>query len=257
MSSENIAQDNAAGKKIFFLYPTPSIVNQVIQDLAQQEYEVYVARDHSRLSYALKKYSDSIIYINIDDKLSEAEWEKWISSILILVPTLKIGCFTSNADEERKKKITDKMNISGGFLPNRVDMSNISEKIMEYLESVNAKGRRKYLRAAIESDKNTTMNIPHNDGFINSNIKDISVVGLSCVFDSDPDIKKNTLIKAIQIKLQSVLINADGIVFGSREEQEEKIYVILFTPKNASEIRAKIRKYIQQNLQSKMDSEIN
>jgi len=251
------ANSDITGKKIFFLYPTPSIINQVIQELAQQEYEVYVAKDQSRLARALKKYPDSVIYANLDDGMTEPEWDRWISGILSIIPTLSIGCFTTNNDEEIKSKYIDKIKITCGYMPLKVDMSGTSEKIIDVLEKMNTKGRRKYLRAGIETEKNTTMNIPHNDTYIKSTIKDISVVGLSCVFETDPDFKKNTLIKAIQIKLQSVLINVDGIVFGSREEEGQKIYVILFLQKTSPEIRAKIRKYIQANLQAKIDGEIN
>ena len=262
MSSEENAENKAPesdilGRKIFFLYPTPSIINQLVQDLAQQEYEVYVARDKQRLARALKKYTNSVVYANLDDGMSEAEWDRWISGILTIIPTLNIGCFTTNNDEEIRSKYINKIKITCGYLPLKVDMSGTSEIIINILEKLNSKGRRKYLRAAVENEKNTTMNIPHNDGYIKSTIKDISVVGLSCVFDADPDLKKNTLIKAIQIKLQSILINIDGIVFGSREEEGQKIYVILFMQKTSPETRAKIRKYIQQNLQSKIDSEIN
>jgi len=245
------------GRKIFFLYPTPSVVNQVILELAQLEYEVYVARDQARLARVLKKYPDSIVYANLDDGMSEAEWERWISGILTLVPTLQIGCFTVNNDEEIKNKYIEKLKVTCGYMPLKVDMSNTAEKINVILDKLNSKGRRKYLRAALDGDKNATMNIPHNETFLNCVIKDISVVGLSCVFEVDPDFKKNTLIKAIQIKLQSVLINVDGMVFGSREEDGQRIYVILFLQKTSPETRAKIRKFIQQILQNKMDTEIN
>jgi len=251
------AEQDILGRKIFFLYPTPSIISQVVQDLTQLEYEVYVARDQARLARALKNYPNSIIYANLDDGMTEPEWDRWISGILSLIPTLSIGCFTTNNNEEIKSKYIDKIKVTCGYMPLKVDMSNTAEKIVEILEKINAKGRRKYLRATVDNEKNTTMNVPHGDGYINSTIKDISVVGFSCVFETDPDFKKNTLIKAIQIKLQSVLINADGIVFGSREEQGERIYVILFMQKTSPEIRVKIRKYIQQNLQAKIDTEIN
>ncbi|MDR2028510.1 MAG: pilus assembly protein PilZ, partial [Treponema sp.] len=60
----------------------------------------------------------------------------------------------------------------------------------------------------------------------------------------------------IQIKLQSMLLKAEGIVFGSRMDGLEKIYVILFTQRIDPDVRVKIRKYIQSNLQAKMDGEL-
>jgi len=255
-NNENSSSD-ITGKKIFFLYPTASIQNQVITELAQQEYEVYIARDHSRLSRALKKYTDSVIYINIDDKMPEPEWEKWILSTLTAVPTIKIGVFSSSNNEELKEKYLNKFKIPCGFLTLKVDMSKTAEIITETLESINVKGRRKYLRASIEHETNATMNMPYNGEYVNSIVKDISVVGISCVFEKDPGLKKNALHKDIQIRLQSMLIKVEAVIFGSREVYGEKHYVMLFTQRIDPDVRVKIRKYIMQNLQAKMDAEIN
>jgi len=101
------------------------------------------------------------------------------------------------------------------------------------------------------------MNMPFNGDFINSVIRDISVVGISCTFEHDPGLKKNALYKDIQVRLQSMLLKVEAVVFGSRSECGQQIYVFLFTQRIDPDVRVKIRKYIQQNLQSKMDQEIN
>ena len=246
-----------AGRKIFFLYPTPSTVNQVITELIQNEYEAYSAKDHTRLARSLKKYSDSIIFVNIDEKMPVTEWEKWINSVYTIAPDTKLGIFSSKNDEEFRDKFIKTHNISCGFQMLKNDMSKITEVILEMMNVMNVKGRRKYLRASAERDGNATINIPSGGDFINGIVKDISVVGISCVFEQDPVLSKNSLLKDVQIKLQSVLLNVETILFGSRSEAEEKIYVMLFTQRVGSEVRIKIRKYIQQSLQRKMDAEIN
>jgi hypothetical protein len=246
-----------SGRKIFFLYPTGSVQNQIITELTQQEYEVYAIKDHARLTRALKKYKDSIIYINIDDGMAKQDWEKWISGILGTHPELKIGIFSSNADEELKDKFINKLNVSCGFLSLKHDMSKTIGTILDILKNTDAKGRRKYIRASTERETTATLNMPYNGEFINGVIKDISVVGISCTFDRDMDLKKNTLFKDIQIKLQSMLIKAEAVVFGSRMSENEKIYVLLFTQRVDPDVRVKIRKYIQMNLQNKMDNEIS
>jgi len=245
------------GKKIFFLYPTGSIANQVVSELGQLEYEAYIARDHLRLLRALSKYDDSIVYINLDDKMPEAEWEKFIQTVRNTLPNVNMGIFTGNHDEELKSKYIDKLGVNCGYLTLKQDMHKAPEEIAEILEKMNAKGRRKFLRAMVDRDSNTTMNMPLNGAFINGVIRDISVVGFSCIFETDPNLAKNTLHKGIQIRLQSTLLNVDAAIFGSREENGEKIYVMLFTQRVESETRAKIRKFIMANLQAKMDSEIN
>jgi len=246
-----------AGRKIFFLYPTASVKNQILTELSQQEYEVYAAKDHARLARSLKKFPDSIIYINIDEGMPSLEWEKWIDGISHGNPEVKIGLFSSNSDEEVKDKFINKHHVTCGFLTLKLDMSKSVDIILEILKITNAKGRRKYIRATTEREATATINMPHNGGFIHGIIKDISVVGVSCKFEQDPGLKKNELFKDIQIKLQSMLIKVEAVAFGSRMDGEEKIYVLLFTQRIDPDVRVKIRKYIQMNLQNKMDNEIN
>jgi hypothetical protein len=245
------------GKKIFFLYPSAPIQNQVIFELVKQEYEVYTSRDHTRLSHSLKKYHDSIIYVNIEEKMPEPEWEKWIISVRSSHPDIQIGVFSSKNVDELIEKYTKKLKVSCGFLHLKFDMSKAVEAILETLKEKDVKGRRKYLRASTEREGNTTLNMSVRGGdFINGLVRDISVVGISCTFDEDPKLAKNMLLKDIQIKLQSTLIKVEAVVFGSRMDGEQKVYVMLFTQIDM-EVKNKIRKFIQNNLQSKMDNEIN
>lgn len=261
-TDESVSNDDSSlsisGKKIFFLYPTGSIQNQIISELAQQEFEVYSCKNHSRLSMALKKYPDSFIFINIDEGMSIQEWERWIGEAITKQPEINIGVFSSNTDEEFRENYIKKNRITCGFMTLKVDMSKMPEKILEVLGAMNAKGRRKYLRTTTEREANASINMPFGGDFINGMIKDISVVGISCSFQGNPDLKKNTLYKDIQIKLQSIILKVEAVVYGSRESGEgQKSYVMLFTQRIDPDVRVKIRKYIQNNLQNKMDSEIN
>ena len=95
-----------------------------------------------------------------------------------------------------------------------------------------------------------------NGTFLNGKIKDISVVGFSCTFDEDPNLVKNSLFSDIQIRLQTQLLKTEGIIFGSRMDGDGKTYVILFTQRMDPDVKTRIRKYIQINLQGKMDREL-
>ena len=50
------------GKKIFFLHPSAFVQNEVISELVQLEYEVYVVKDEIALLRALRKYPHSIVF---------------------------------------------------------------------------------------------------------------------------------------------------------------------------------------------------
>jgi hypothetical protein len=254
-----MANDNASeivGKKIFFLYPSAMIQNEVAYELVQQEYEVYIIKDHLNLRRVLKKFPDSIVLINIDDGLAEKDWEVWIRGVQGDPNTAQVGIgILSAADNEalRRKYVTT-INIQCGFTAIiKSDILKSIKQLYEILKVVDARGRRKYLRATSENETLTTVNIPHNGLFVKGVIKDISVVGLSCAFAEDPGLEKNSLCQDMQIKLQSVILKTEGIVFGSRQDGSSKIYVFLFTQRIDPDVRIKIRSYIQSIMQAKMD----
>jgi len=259
MSGEDIQKNNDSidGRKVFFLYPTTSMINHIISELVQHEYETYIAKDSTRLVRALRKYNDAVVFVNLDEGMSVMEWERWLGAVQKTTPNVKIGAFSAKSDDEFKDRYIKNYNITCGFINSKLDMSKAVNFILEKLKALEIKGRRKYLRACTKREANASINMPYNGEFINGVVNDISIVGVSCVFEKDPGLKKNALYKDIQIRLQSQLLRTEAIVFGSREANNEKLYVMLFTQHLDSEVKVKIRKYIQSNLQSRIDAEIN
>jgi hypothetical protein len=169
---------------------------------------------------------------------------------------VKLGILSATDNEVLQRKYINSVKVQCGYTIIKSDINKSVKQLLDILKALNAKGRRKYVRATSENEALTTLNLPHNGAYINGVVKDISVVGLSCVFSEDPELEKNSLCPNIQIKLQSMILKAEGIVFGSRMDGLEKIYVILFTQRIDPDVRTKIRKYIQSNLQAKMDGEL-
>ena len=248
-------ESNIHGKKVFFLFPSAVVQNRIIEEFIQQEFEVYLMSDIQKLYKALNKYPDSIIFANINEGMSEKEWEAWIKSIQSKKPEVSIGIISATDDEALRTKYLSVVQIKGGFTVLKSDLGPAIKQIHDILIALDAKGRRKYLRAITRNETNTTVNMPFNGNFIKGAIFDISVVGFSCSFETDPVMPKNSRIQDIQIKLQTSLLKTEGIVFGSRTEGDTKIYVILFTQRTDPDTKARIRRYIQSNLQDKMDKE--
>ena len=248
------------GKKIFFLYPSISVQNRIITALIQQEYEVYISKNKEKLKKALSKYPDSIVLIDINEQISESEWDIWITGIMEApdMQGISIGVVTSNDDEQIKRKFLLALKVPCGYTVLSHDTEKTMTQIMSALQTVNAKGRRKYIRAVMEKGEiSGTVNLPVNGNFVNGVIKDISVVGISCTLNGNPEIPKNTLFKNIQIRLQTNLLKVEGILFGSRSDGVNTIYVILFTQRIDPDVRTKIRTYIQHTLQQRMNPDID
>ena len=256
--SDGGSVSDITGKKIFFLCPTAVVQNRIIDELVQQEYEVYIAKDKDTLIRVLKKYPDSIVLVDINEKLSEKEWETWIKGVMESkeFENVSIGIVSANDDETIRNKYLMTIKVKCGYTPLKFDLDKAIKHILEVLHAVEAKGRRKYIRAVVDNEPNTTVNLPLHGNFIKGQIKDISVVGISCTLEGNPEISKNSFFKDIQIKLQSTILKVEGIILGSRMDGKNNVYVLLFTQRINPDVRTKIRKYIQQNLQTKMDNEL-
>jgi hypothetical protein len=244
------------GKKIFFLYPSAIIQNEVMAALVEQEFEVYAVRDHAGLRRVLKQFPDSLVFVNIDDQLPEKECEAWIRGVMndSATTAVRIGVLSSSANEALQRKYLIAVKVRCGYTVVKTDITGALKQLLEILKSVDARGRRKYVRTTSENETLCTINIPHDGDYIKGVIKDISAVGLSCVFSRDPGLEKNSLCHDVQIKLQSMILKIEGIVFGSRMEGGAKIYVLLFTQRTDPDVRSRIRKYVQSSLQGKMDA---
>jgi hypothetical protein len=242
------------GKKIFFLYPSAIIQNEIASDLIQQEYEVYIVRDHTSLRRVLRTYPDAIVFVNIDDQLPEKDCEAWIRGLLNdpATASVGIGVLSSAENEALQRKYVNSVGIRGGYTVIKSDISKAIISLMEVLKAFDARGRRKYIRVTMENNQ-ATINIPLNGQYINGVIKDISVAGFSCSFEQDPQFDAKTLCKDIQIRLQSMILKTEGIVFGSRIDGLITTYVFLFTQRIDPDVRTKIRKYIQALLQGRMN----
>jgi len=247
------------GKKVFFLCPTAVVQNRVVGELVQYEYEIYIAKDKDKLKKVLTKNKDSIVFIDINEHMPENQWDIWITGLMEAPDTkeVSVGILSSNDDEQIQRKYVMALKLACGYTVLSHNLDKTITNLVSILQAAGAKGRRKYIRAIIErGETSATINLSLNGSFINGLIKDISVVGVSCTLDDNPEISKNALFKDIQIRLQTQLLKVEGIVFGSRMEANEKIYVILFTQRINPDVRTKIRKYIQQSLQSKMNPQL-
>ena len=249
---------NILGKKIFFFHPSALTQNHVIFELAQEEFEVYVMKEEAKLRKALNNYPGSILFANINEVMKENAWEDLIRDLMGNSETtgVLVGIIASINDENLKKKYLEQFKVQCGYTVIKSDFAEAVKQLITILTSVDGKGRRKYIRVIMQNEPNITVNFPMNGTYVNGIIKDISAVGFSCAFAEDPQLPKNGVFSDIQVRLQSQILKAEGIIFGSRMDGAEKVYVVLFSQRVDSSVRAKVRKYIQSNLQNRLDQEL-
>jgi hypothetical protein len=252
----NVNSPVSLEKKVFFLNISLFFQNEIGNGLIHQEFEIYYTTEYTSLRRALKAYPESIVFVNLDSLLPEKEWETWIRRILADpdTATTKFGVLVDIYNEQLEKKYTEILKLPCGYtVVSKSDPQKTFRLLNGQLVAAEARGRRKYVRAASENDTQMTINIPHDGFYLKGIIKDISSVGISCVFQRDPELEKNALCKDMQIKLQTAILKTEGIVFGSRPDGLQKIYVFLFTQRVDPEVRVRIRIFVQQILQERMN----
>lgn len=244
------------GKKVFFLYPPSVIRENLITQLLEQEFEVYMLKDHEAARRLLRTYPNSIIFVNIDAGLSEKEWEEWIRATMAdpALAKVGIGIVSYNTDESLQRKYLMDLGIQCGFVRLKLGAEESSKILIETLKANEARGRRKFVRAACTSDNLSGINVKEGQKQINGTIRDISVVGLSCVFDVDPYFKKNSVLRDVQLRLRGSLIKLEAVVFGTHAD-DTSVYVLIFSPKMDNVSRSKIRNYIQISLQNEIEAQ--
>jgi len=246
------------GKKVFFLYPPSVVRDDLITRLLEQEFEVYMLKDITIASILLRRYPDSIVYINLDIGLSEYDWEKWIKELMEnpVTKTVGIGILSYNSDDRLQKKYLLEIGIQYGFIKLKLGLEESTRILLATLKASEVKGRRKYVRANCTHDTVSSLNIREGSTTTIGKISDISVVGFSCIFDTDPKFQKNTLLHDVQLKLKASLLKTEVIVFGSRVDFDNRtVYVMLFTKSMDNIAREKIRNYIQIALQTGIEIE--
>lgn len=243
---------------MFFLYPPGVVKNELLTRLLEQEYEAYLLNDHAAAKKILRAHPDSIIFANIDEGMNQEEWKAWIRSLSEDPQTagVGVGILSLNSDENLARSYQTELGIRCGFVGLKYGSDSILQNITETLRANEVKGRRRYIRADCRNDQFAKINIRYDGQTTNGYLKDISVVGFSCVLNPDPHFKKNAKLLDIQLKLRGWILNTEGIVFGFRADDSETVYVVLFNNRLDDIGRDKIRGYMKTALQAEIDLQL-
>jgi hypothetical protein len=245
---------SAAGKKIFILYPHSVIRDELLDILIMSGFESYVLHDHKRAQKLLVKFPDSIMFINIDEGMSETEWEAYIRGIQEDASTkdCRLGILSYNTDQRLMQKYLMDLAVPCGYIHLKLGAKESTKIMLSVLEANEARGRRKFIRAFCEEDVNATVNIKHSGGIYYGSILDISAAGIAARFDKFEDLPPNSVIREIQLKLRGSLVLTDAVLMGKRDDN---VWVFLFdVPRMNPDHKLVIHRYIKHLLQHYIDS---
>jgi hypothetical protein len=247
-------EQNAAGKKIFFLYPHSVIHDELLDQLIMSGFESYVVRDHKRAQGLLRLFPDSIMFINIDEGLKEKEWEAYIREIQQDEKTrgCRLGILSYNTDRELMQKYLMDMSIPCGYIQLKLGLQESTKIILSALNANEARGRRKYIRASCENEINVTMNYKCDDGTYYGRLLDISSAGVAVKIDHFGDFPPNSLLRDVQLRLRGSLVMINLILMGKRQGDKD-VWIFLFDPRMTPDNKLTIHHFIKESLQRYID----
>ncbi|MBU0927849.1 MAG: hypothetical protein KKA67_08875 [Spirochaetes bacterium] len=254
-----LERKGAFGRKVFFLNP-PAVIGEVATALAEAEFEVYSTRDHAKLARFLRKEPECLTFINIDEGDDEGVWRNWMRTIREDQSSrgAAFGVITMLDDEDKRSFYLMDLGIECGFIVVKIGAAKTTEILLRMLEANEARGRRRYVRAACPPDA-TDFSCPTEDGVKRGWIKDLSSVGMSAAFVEGTTPKAGTRLKDLQLNLKGVRLILNGVVVGNHEAPGiGSISVVMFEPASVSEEkRVKLRAFIRKTLQSTMDKALS
>jgi hypothetical protein len=242
------------GKKVFFLYPHSVIQDEMLDALIMSGYEVYILRDHRRASRLLEHFPGSIMFINIDERLPEKEWEAYIRALQEAPATKdsRLGILSYNTDRDLMQKYLMDMSVPCGYIQLKLGVQASTKIIHDALQANEAKGRRKCFRASCEDDGSATINYKDHSAIYYGKILDISSAGVAVRIENFRGYQTNSRLKDIQVKLRGSLVRTDMILMGKRWDNQD-VWIFLFDPNMPPESRLIIHRYIKQILQRYID----
>jgi hypothetical protein len=247
-------QEPIEGRKVFFLYPHSVIQDDLVDELIMQGFEIYILRDHRRARKLIERFPGSIMFINIDERLEEPEWEAYIREIQENPSiTTRLGILSYNTDRALMEKYLMDIMVPCGYVQLKQGTKESALIIRNALLANEAKGRRKSFRAICEEGSGV-MNFKGDSWAINGAILDISSAGFAAKMERPQKLEKNTLLRKVQLKLRGSPAMADLIYLGPRYDDPD-IWVLLFDPTSITDdAKLAINHFIKLCLQRLIDT---
>jgi hypothetical protein len=248
------------GKKVFFLYPPSVVKDEMVKDLIDDEYEVYLLQNHHQAAKLFREYRDSVVFINIDYNLRGGEtWEDYIKALMEneVTKDLKIGVVSYESDKELIEKYLMEMMVPCGFVRLSQGFKESLSIIKKALDANEAKRRRKYVRVKCKDPMKATFIITKDGKTYTGKVMDISSFGMSISFDE----AKTTLfenkeyLQNIQLRLNGVLCRASGFVIG-RVDGIRVANIVIFSKETSQSSREKIHNFVHHCLQYEIDQKL-
>lgn len=244
--------NNTFGRKVFFINSSRQINSNIVDYLRNEEYETYVIDDYKSAKIYLRMNPDSICFFYIDTQLSKNGWFNFIKSFDEdeILKSQYIGVVTEKIDNKTRDKYLSGLNIRSGLITLDESIENILGGILSTLEALNAKGRRKYVRAKITIDKDSYILWTVNNKMFKFPLLDISSVGMAVDIPEQAMsiVKPNLVMNSVTLKIGSKEYPISVVIYVVKQIPDGNLGILLIT---SADDKAKryIKQYVANTLQ--------
>ncbi len=246
------------GREVFFLYPPSVLEEQLLNIVVQAEYEVYLLKDHQKAPILLADYPNSIVFVNIDERIRGDSWIEWVARLMDGEATrsVKVGVLSYNEDPALAQYYLMDLSVPCGFIKLKLGLKESAKILLTVLEANEARGKRRFVRATVPSSSTARFNVRMAGEVHRGNIIDVSVAGMAFTFEDRVDLSVGDTVSDVQLNLRGRNITITGKVAGTRNVEGRQIYVLMFDETSDDRIRHKLHDFIHSTLQSEMDRKL-
>lgn len=239
-------------RKVYFFFNHPAVDNRVVKKMVYHEFEAYSMPSNVDSCLPLiNGEGGSIVFAMQDNCPRHVNWERCYSVLNAMEgdsPHLISTWYMESGILKVRRELTNfeppvgNIDLSGG-------LDAVLSHVIDYLTSVNARGRRKYIRTRCDGEYGATFSVKFGKNIIGGMIHDISSYGMACSFNADLPLVPRSYLADMQLRLNGVGSAISGEVFGKREMDGRQVYVIIFDYSKHPATRQRITDYIYYILQ--------
>ena len=160
--------------------------------------------------------------------------------------------------DEKKANFLATLQLDAGVLMQDQDPEVLFHEIVKAMDSQNAKGMRKYVRANCLNEPRADLLWLKDNRMFKLKIIDISSVGIAAKLSPGQAnaVFINQIIEGVTLNLKNIQVGVDINISAIKAAGDFLLVIIMFTATTTPEAINKIRSYIAENLQDTLRSSI-
>lgn len=225
----------------------------MIQFLVSAQYEAGILRDIRKMPSLLERFPHSIIYFHIDSGMRESEWERYVRSIIAdrEKHRCSVGIVSYNENPALARKYLMDIGVDCGFVRLNLGFQESARILMRALDSAEAKGGRRYIRARVPEGKGN-INLSIGGRIVPGELVDVSAVGLAAFLPNAYPV--GAVLPDVQLRLWGSLVLLSARVEGVRVFNTKRLSVLLYQTPVLPQTRGKIFTFVRRVVQHEIDS---